>query len=742
MEKSKILVLALLGLAVTSQAASILSDDFNYLDGAIVGAAGSPWLNNSGTAATMVVSNNSLVVSTSRSEDIAATLSGGPYMTNGSVTAVYSKFTVKFTGLPTAGGAYFAHFNGETAPPSATLHRARIWASGTNAIAGTLTPAGKFRLGIANSSQGNAATAQWDVDLDTNVTYTVVTRLLLATGASTLWIDPSDESSASVTAADTISPLINATYYSFRQATGEGTMFADSLRVGTSFSDVAGANTAPTIGAIPAQSIPRDGNTGPLPFTVGDAESPAASLTVSKASTNTTLVPLSGIVINDGDGANRTVTVTPASGQQGESLITLTVSDSVNTADSSFLITVGAPSISVIPNQIAKVNVPIPAVPFTVTDAEGDTLTYTASSSNTNILKSENITVNGSGSSRTVTLVPEANTNGFTTVTLSFNDGFSTVSRSFSLTISPALGVLLQDQFTYTSFVLPNALYQATDSPWQTVSGTAYELQSTNGWAYLKGALSEDLGAPLTNTAGIFPNFTNYAASEGVVFYSSFTLRVTTLPKSAGDYFAHLKSGYNSTTFRAKVFVATNGAAANSYRIGIANQANAGTYFPVDCSPDTDYLVVTRYNSSIGEATLWVNPASEASASVTGADALQTTPIGGYGLRQTGSASSAGDTGDLQISNLVVSTSFPSLAVPPREPMTITAINISSGTVTINFDAGASDIAANFDLHSGSDVGGVTNATSGSSIIALGSGQFQATAPTTGAVQFYRIHRP
>ena len=52
-------------------------------------------------------------------------------------------------------------------------------------------------------------------------------------------------------------------------------------------------------------------NTGALPFTVGDAESDPSILTVTTASTNTTLVPLSGIVINDGDGTNRTVTVTP-----------------------------------------------------------------------------------------------------------------------------------------------------------------------------------------------------------------------------------------------------------------------------------------------------------------------------------------------------------------------------------------------------------------------------------------------
>lgn len=735
MKKTLALLITLAGVSFASQAASILSDDFNYPDGAIVGAAGSPWLNNSGTAGTMIATNSELEVAggiTGRAEDIAAPLSGSPYMTNGPVAAVYSKFTINFTGFPSAGGAYFAHFNGEAAPPTATLHRARIWASTTNAIAGTLTPAGKVRLGIANSSSGNAATAQWDVDLDTNVTYTVVTRYQIATATSTLWIDPTDESSPSVTAADSVSPFINVVYYSFRQTTGEGTMRIDALRVGTLFSDVAGADTAPTISTITSQSIPRDGSTAALPFTVGDAESDPATLTVAGASTNTTLVPVSNIVINDGDGTNRTVTVTPATGEQGKTLITLTVSDGANTADSSFVVTVGAPSISPIPNQIAVVNAVIPPIAFTVTDAEGDTLTPSASSSNPNLLKSENITINGTGSSRTLILVPEANTNGVTTVTLSFTDGFTTTTRTFALSVTPVLGILLQDQFAYTEFLLPNALYGATDSPWQTIGTTAYEVQSTNGWAYLTAALTEDVAAPLTNSAGIFPSFTNYPAGDGVVFYTSFTLKVTDLPQGAGDYFAHLKNTYSGTTFRAKVFVSTNGAAAGSYRIGIANQANAGTYLPLDCNMGTDYLVVTRYNSGIGETALWLNPTSESSTAVTGTDALQTSPVGAYGLRQ-----SAG-IGTLQISNLVISTTFPSISAP--EPITLTGISVSSGTVTVNFDAGVSDSPTGFDLISAGTVDG-TYTPASATITNPFPGKFQATVAASGDVQFYRIKR-
>src|SRR5258708_25740752 len=64
----------------------------------------------------------------------------------------------------------------------------------------------------------------------------------------------------------------------------------------------------------------------PIDFTVGDVETPAASLTVSGGSSNQTLMPDANIVLG-GTGANRTVTLTPAAGQTGTATITLTVSD-------------------------------------------------------------------------------------------------------------------------------------------------------------------------------------------------------------------------------------------------------------------------------------------------------------------------------------------------------------------------------------------------------------------------------
>lgn len=98
-------------------------------------------------------------------------------------------------------------------------------------------------------------------------------------------------------------------------------------------------NTAPTISAIADRSVAAGGNTGAITFTVGDAESAASALVVTRSSSNTTLVPLSGIVLG-GSGADRTVTVTPVSGLAGTATVTITVSDGALSTDETFVLTV------------------------------------------------------------------------------------------------------------------------------------------------------------------------------------------------------------------------------------------------------------------------------------------------------------------------------------------------------------------------------------------------------------------
>jgi hypothetical protein len=98
-------------------------------------------------------------------------------------------------------------------------------------------------------------------------------------------------------------------------------------------------NTPPTIANIADRVIAVDSATPAIPFTIGDAESAAASLTLSGTSDNASLVLPANIVFG-GSGSNRTVTVTPRSGQSGVANITITVSDGTDTTESVFQLSV------------------------------------------------------------------------------------------------------------------------------------------------------------------------------------------------------------------------------------------------------------------------------------------------------------------------------------------------------------------------------------------------------------------
>jgi hypothetical protein len=118
----------------------------------------------------------------------------------------------------------------------------------------------------------------------------------------------------------------------------------------TSFTvTVLAANTAPVISSIPATNTLMGAACGPLPFTIGDSETPAGSLSLSAYSGNTALVPVSGVSFS-GTDSNRFVTVTPAAGQSGVAPITIQVSDSTNTASTTFGLMV-VPSAAVVFND-------------------------------------------------------------------------------------------------------------------------------------------------------------------------------------------------------------------------------------------------------------------------------------------------------------------------------------------------------------------------------------------------------
>lgn len=659
----KYLIPLLTGLLTTmaGHAASILDEPFDYPDGVLTNVAGGRWVlhSSSGLNVGPSVQGTKAFLSQDNTPDVNALLSGAPYSSGN----LYASFVVNFTTLPILGGGYFAHFK-----DAGTGFRCRVFAAVTGA------EAGKFRVGIARSG-GAAVFISRDLDLNTD--YLLVMRYDAGTGASTLWINPQSEASLTDRAEGTdtwaAAPIQS---FALRQAPSMGVLTLDTLKVGTAFGDVvAGGDPSinpPGLSSIPDQSIPMNGATAAIPFTVTDGETPVGALTAAAtASSNPTLLPLGNIVFTTDGGSNRTVMATPAVGQQGSSKVTVTVTDgNMNTATRDFLVIVGAPTISTFSSIDIATNTSSPAIPFTIGDLEGDILMVSATSSNETLLPISGIVFSGSGANRTVTLTPATDIAGLSRITIFVTDGFNTASNSFVVTVQPFLGLIVSDDFSY-----PDGPLTGSGNNWISHSGTFMQMQVVGGQIQLTGANSEDVSLPLGTGS--------YPPGGGWVLYSSFTVKFTARPNAAGDYFAHFKSDGNS--FGARVFAIATGAANNSVRLGLANNAGSpSVVWPSDLQTGVTHTVVTRINVGTGRSTFWVNPTSEQSSSLTATDGAFPFTVYTYAFRE------AGAIGEMFVDRLRVGTSFSDVVetTAPAPSLTITAVG---NNVTLSWPAAATD---------------------------------------------------
>jgi hypothetical protein len=203
-------------------------------------------------------------------------------------------------------------------------------------------------------------------------------------------------------------------------------------------------NDLPMISDVTNQVINEDATTGPIAFTVGDVETPSASITVSATSSNGGLVP-NGNLTFGGNGFNRTITVVPLPNQSGVTTITLTAHDGTESSTRTFLVTVNAvndpPTITAISDQVIPQGSSSPTIPFTIGDVESPAgvLLLTATSSDQSIIPDANIVLGGSGANRTVTVTPlPTETGGPVTVTIVVSDGSAAAMEPFSVSVVDA----------------------------------------------------------------------------------------------------------------------------------------------------------------------------------------------------------------------------------------------------------------------------------------------------------------
>ena len=201
-------------------------------------------------------------------------------------------------------------------------------------------------------------------------------------------------------------------------------------------------NDGPQISDIGYQSIDEDTSSPNIPFTISDMETPADYLLVSASSSNTDLIPNTNILIT-GTGTARTIQVTPAHNMYGIATITIEVSDGFAVVSDTFTVRIkdvnDPPEISDILDQITDEDTPTGAIEFIISDMEtpATNLVVTASSSDPLKVPVSNILFDGTGSNRTVTILPLPDQNDHVQITLNVSDGSLNAQKSFDLYIAP-----------------------------------------------------------------------------------------------------------------------------------------------------------------------------------------------------------------------------------------------------------------------------------------------------------------
>jgi hypothetical protein len=431
-------------------------------------------------------------------------------------------------------------------------------------------------------------------------------------------------------------------------------------------------NTPPTISSFSNVTIP-DYTNATLAFTVGDAETPADQLMVSAVSLNSSRV--NPTFTFGGSGTSRTLNIQPNNIPDAVDAapIEVTVTDgNGDTAVTWFLLT--STSVNLPPtNSLTSLsatntlaNKPL-SIPFHVGDDRTPVsgLTYTLASDNNTVISNTSIVVNNQGTaSPTVVFTPNSNQLGVSTVSITVNDNDVLEPRSttanLAFMVRPNSNVVAIDYFNYDS---PGSLDSIAGNFWKHLSGNFGQMQVGGGAVAVDTVDNTEnlqtalLGAP-------------YKTNSGGVLYASYIINMdpaldpTKMPTLNGTYFTVFNDGSGVTgNYECRVVAATNGAAPGFYRLGINNfggDSTSGETFPLDLSPNSNYVVVTSLVLSNGFSTIWVNPATQSSPSITdhtpAPSATNLFNISDFELRESGAAG-----GLVEVSKLKVGTSFDSV---------------------------------------------------------------------------------
>jgi hypothetical protein len=411
-------------------------------------------------------------ISGANTENIQVGLRNSPYATNSGATLYYSmEVNVMSGALPTGNGTYITAFN-DGSGNTANVEDCLVVA--TNGAA-----PGMYRLGIANFVGATALNARMvPQDLTPGVNYFIVTALSLNNGHSTLWVSPTNQSSASVT-DNSATTLYNISQFELRESgSTEGTVNVGAILAGLSFNSV----FYPAQANLDIFSVTENTTNvlNPLPNDAGWA----LAITGVTPDSN-------GTVVNNGTN----VTFTPNNGFTGTATVGYTIQDNLgNTSSSSISVNVAEqPPLAVpdfytvMPNTVNNVFNPLTN---DILETPGGTLSLTGVSETDG-----NGTATQSGNQ--VLFTPTSNFTGIASIGYTIADGLGGVSNS----------VVTVTVFNPTPIPL-NAMLVNNNSLVISWTNSLFNLQSATNVAgpyiTIPGATSPYTNLTTTNAASFF----------------------------------------------------------------------------------------------------------------------------------------------------------------------------------------------------------------------------------------------
>ena len=263
------------------------------------------------------------------------------------------------------------------------------------------------------------------------------------------------------------------------------------------------------------------------------------------------------------------------------------------------------------------------------------------------------------------------------------------MKKILSLAVVGMLPVLSQAQLLLNEpFDYPDGALTNVSSSWLWHSGSGgpdHTLNVIGGRAFIN---QNDVASGHDDYNRLLSSSFDPSIDNSSTLFAAFTVNFSALPSNSGtsvngSYFAHFKTSASSE-FVNRIGATTDGAASGFFRIGIGNEAAFSsanpTFYPLDLSLDTTYLIVTRLDLATDSSTLWINPLSVGDQSVTANDTIAFSGvINAFALRQgtSGSSGNVGAPGDIYLDDLRIGESF--LSVIP-EPSSFALLGLGVAT--------------------------------------------------------------